>query len=365
MTILDVTNYLEEIAPIALQESYDNCGLQTGNPLWKITGVLTTLDCTEAVVDEAIQKKCNLIIAHHPVIFKGVKKITGNNYVEKTLLKAIKNDVAIYAAHTNFDTVFNDGVNTKLAQLLALSNISVITPKEGQLCKLVVYCPTDYASNVRAALFAAGLGKIGNYDSCSFNTTGTGTFRALHGANPFVGEIGNIHNEKEERIEGVFNAYLKNKIINALKQAHPYEEVAYDLYELKNTSAYLGIGVMGTLPQALPVIDFLSYLKNKLSITQVRYTKPQNKFIYKVAVCGGSGSFLIKPALNAGIDALITSDVKYHEFFDAEQQLLIADIGHYETEKHTKELFFELLTKKFSKFAVHLSEVNTNPINYF
>jgi dinuclear metal center YbgI/SA1388 family protein len=365
MLIKEITDYLEEIAPLSLQENYDNCGLLIGNKNEPINGILTTLDCTPEVVEEAINKKCNLIIAHHPIIFSGLKKLTGANYIERTVLLAIKNNIAIYAAHTNFDNILKKGVNEYLATLLGLKQTCILSNKPNQLKKLVFFCPATHADKVRNALFTAGLGQIGNYDSCSFNTQGKGTFRALQGANPFVGEVNKVHTEDEIKIEGVFSTWQQPTILNALFSNHPYEEVAYEIYNLDNTNTRVGAGIIGELPEALSVPDFLNHLKQTLQIQQIRYTQLKKPFIKKVAVCGGSGSFLIKNALNAQADAYVTSDIKYHDFFDADKQLLIADIGHYETEKHTKQLFFDILTEKFSNFAIHISEINTNPVNYF
>ena len=366
MKIVEVCNYLEQIAPLSLQESYDNSGLLVGDKNWDVKGVLTTLDCTEEVLEEAIKKGCNLIVAHHPIIFSGLKKITGKNYVERTLIKAIKHDIAIYAAHTHFDNVLNNGVNQFLATLLQLSNIEILQPKTQQLVKLVTFTPLAYTANVLEALFSAGMGKIGNYDSCSFKLNGQGSFRALDGANPFVGELNKINYEDEDRIEGVFPLHLQDKIVKTLKEVHPYEEVAFDLYLLQNSNPFIGSGVIGELQEEISWEEFLQKLKKNLDLKQVRYTSvPPTHRVKKVALCGGSGSFLLKTALAAGADAYVTADVKYHEFFDAENRMLTADIGHYETEKHTKQLFFEILSKKFSNFALYLSETNTNPVNYF
>lgn len=366
MKILEICNYLEQIAPLSLQESYDNSGLLVGDKNWDIKGVLTTLDCTEDVIDEAIKKGCNLIVAHHPIVFTGLKRIIGKNYVERVIIKAIKHDIAIYAAHTPFDNVLKNGVNQFLGNLLQLSHIQILQPKAQQLIKLVTFCPVAHTSNVLEALFGAGMGKIGNYDSCSFKVSGQGSFRALDGANPFIGELNRIHYENEDRIEGVFPLHLQDAVVKTLKEVHPYEEVAYDLYLLQNSNSLIGSGVIGELEEELSCEEFLQKLKKSLDLKQVRYTSvPPNHKIKKVALCGGSGSFLLKSALAAGADAYVTADIKYHEFFDAENRMLTADIGHYETEKHTKQLFFEILSKKFSNFALYLSETNTNPVNYF
>lgn len=364
MKIKDVANYLETIAPLQLQESYDNSGLLVGDPNEEVSGILASIDVTEAVIDEALQKNANLIVAHHPLIFSGLKKITGKNYVERTLLKAIKNDIAIYAAHTNLDSV-TGGVNTKIAENMGLQNCRILNPTKGQLKKLVTFIPTSHAEKVRQAIFEAGAGHIGNYDSCSFNLAGQGTFRAGDNTHPFVGEKGALHFENEIRVETIFPAHLQNRVIHALLAAHPYEEVAYDIYPLDNTSPQTGIGIVGELPIETTEKSFLEDLRNTFQCGVIRHTAFLNKPIKKIAVCGGAGSFLLQHAIAAGADVFVTGDFKYHQFFDADGKILIADIGHFESEQFTKELFCELLIKKFPKFAVHLSEINTNPVFYF
>lgn len=364
MKIKDITRFLEDQAPLKLQESYDNAGLILGDNSAEVSAALVTLDVTEAVVDEAIKRKAGLIIAHHPIVFSGLKKITGKNYIERTLIKAIKNDVAIYAAHTNLDSV-TSGVNGKICEKLGLENCKILQPSSGMLKKLVTYVPVDHAEKVREAIFAAGAGNIGNYDSCSFNVHGQGTFRGSETANPFVGEKGEQHYENEIRLETVFPSYLQGKTIAALVQAHPYEEVAYDIYSLDNSFDQIGMGMIGSLPKEKSETAFLRQLKKTFDVKLVRHTALQEKRVKKVAVCGGAGSFLLNQAIAAGADFFVTGDFKYHQFFDAENKIVIADIGHFESEQFTKELFYELLTKKFPKFAVHLSEVNTNPVFYF
>lgn len=360
----EITNYFENLAPLSLQESYDNAGLIVGDANAEISSVLVTLDVTEEVVDEAINKKAQLIVAHHPIIFSGLKKITGKNYVERTIIKAIKNDIAIYAAHTNIDSV-TGGVNSKICEKLQLDNCKILQPASGQLKKLVTFIPVDYSDKVRDAVFAAGAGTIGNYDSCGFTAEGSGSFRGGENSEPFVGEKGEIHNEKEVRFETIFPAYLQGKVIQALLNSHPYEEVAYDIYSLDNKFDKVGMGMIGSFATPKPEKDFLIQLKNTFNTGVIKHTALKNKEVKKVAVCGGSGSFLLKQAIAAGADFFVSGDFKYHEFFDAENKIVIADIGHFESEQFTKELFYELLTKKFPKFALHLSEANTNPVFYF
>jgi len=363
MKIKEVTDYIESIAPLAYQESYDNAGYICGNAEAEVKAVLICLDSTEEVVDEALKTGANLIIAHHPIVFSGIKKITGKNYIERVLIKAIKNDITIYAAHTNLDNVFN-GVNSKIAQKLGLVNSKILAPISGNLKKLITFCPQKQADQVRNALFEVGAGNIGNYDECSFNTLGTGTFRGGDNSNPFVGEKGKQHQEQEVKIEIIFPAHIQNKLINTLLKAHPYEEVAYDIIPLDNTNHLTGAGLIGELAQEMDEMSFLKHIKVQMQANGIRYTKLLGKKVKKVAVCGGSGSFLLKNAINAGADIFITADFKYHQFFDAENRIIIADIGHFESEQYTNELFYEILSKKITTFAVHLSKINTNPINY-
>ena len=363
MIIDEIIQHLETFAPVYLQESYDNAGLIVGEGSSECNGVITTLDATEAVVDEAISKNCNLVVAHHPIIFRGLKKLNGKNYVERTILKAIKNDIAIYAIHTNLDNV-KKGVNNKIAERIALQNLQMLQPKEQILKKLITFAPLDNAEDLRKALFAAGSGQLGKYSECSFNTEGTGTFKPEEGADPFVGEIGKRHQEKEMKIEVIFPGYLEQKIIRAMIEAHPYEEVAYDIISLGNYLSDVGSGLIGELENAVGENEFLQKIKTAFNLQAIRHTKLLGKQIKKVAVCGGAGSFLIPVALSNRADVYITSDIKYHEFFDAEDMLLI-DIGHYESEQFTIDLLYDILREKYPNFAVRKTEVNTNPVNYF
>ncbi|MBS1620802.1 MAG: Nif3-like dinuclear metal center hexameric protein [Bacteroidetes bacterium] len=364
MKIKEVIAYLESVAPLSLQEHYDNAGLITGDADWECNGIICSLDATEDVVKEAITEKCNLIVAHHPIVFGGLKKINGKNYVEKTVIAAIKNDIAIYAIHTNLDNVLN-GVNGKIAELLGLQNVSILSPKENSLKKLFTFVPADKAEQVRNAIFNAGGGYIGNYSECSFNTEGVGTFKAGKGTNPYVGHVGERHHENEIRIEVIFPAWLEPGILKAMKESHPYEEVAYDVVNLSNDHPGIGSGVMGSLSEPMNETDFLTWIKKIFDIPVIRHTKLLDKPIQKVAICGGAGSFLVSKALAAGADIYITADMKYHEFFDANDRLLIADIGHYESEQFTIDLLKEVLEQKFPTFAVLKTRVKTNPVRYF
>lgn len=362
--IKEIAEYLETVAPLALQESYDNAGVIVGDLSAKVSSALVTIDVTEEVVEEAIAKNAGIIIAHHPVIFSGLKKLTGRNYVERTVIKAIKNDIAIYAAHTNLDAI-SGGVNSKICEKLGLLNCRFLQPVHGSLRKLVTFIPYEAADKVREAVFSAGAGNIGNYDSCGYNIEGTGSFRGGESSNPYVGKRGEVHYEKEIRFETIFPRWKQDKIITALIGSHPYEEVAYDIYPLENSYEKAGMGMIGELAEPMAETDFLAMLEKRLQTGCIRHTALRNKQVAKVAVCGGSGSFLISDAIAANADFFVTADVKYHQFFDAENKIVIADIGHYESEQFTKEIFYELLTKKFTNFAVRFSEVNTNPVFYY
>ncbi|MFZ5942364.1 MAG: Nif3-like dinuclear metal center hexameric protein [Bacteroidota bacterium] len=364
MRLSEIIRVLEQHAPLSLQESYDNSGLQVGDPKMDINGALITTDVTPEVLDEAIRLGFNLIISHHPLIFGGIKSLTGRTVTEQLVIHAIRNEIAIYSGHTNFDAVFN-GVSLKICDKLGLINNQILEPVKGSLKKLVVFVPLSHAGEVREALFRGGAGVIGNYDSCSFNLEGTGTFRGGENTDPFVGEKGKLHREAEVRIETVIPAHLAGSAVEAMKLVHPYEEVAYDLYPLENDYPLAGMGMLGELPDEMDELMFLQFLKDRFSAGCIRHTALLGKKVRKVAVCGGAGSFLLKKAIAARADVFITGDMKYHGFFDAVGRILLADIGHYESEQFTQELFYELIIKNFPKFAVRLSEINTNPIKYF
>lgn len=363
MKIAAIIEALETLAPPSLQESYDNAGLLTGRPDMHCTGILCSLDATEEVVAEAAARGCNLVVAHHPIIFGGLKKINGKNYVERAVIAAIKNDIALYAIHTNLDAVAG-GVSARMAQKLGLQNGTILQPREQVLRKLFTFCPAAHAEAVRAALFAAGAGQIGRYSECSFNAAGTGTFRAGEDTNPFVGERGLRHEESEIKIEVIFPAWLQGELLRALRAAHPYEEVAYDIVSLANTWQEAGFGFIGEWPEAVNEAIFLVRLKKVFQVPVVRHSPLTDRPIRRVALCGGAGSFLISRALAAGADAFVTADLKYHEFFDAEGRLLLADVGHFESEQFTIDLLEEFLARKFPNFAVLKTGVNTNPVRY-
>jgi dinuclear metal center YbgI/SA1388 family protein len=361
--IKDLIQYLEALAPQSLQEDYDNSGLITGNQNEEVKGVLITLDCIEAVVDEAIETNCNLIVAHHPILFRGIKKITGSNYVERTLIKAIKADIAIYAIHTNLDNVIN-GVNKKIAEKIGLTNITILQPKPNTLSKLITFVPKENVEDLAKHLHEAGAGNIGNYKNCSFRIEGEGTFIPTGEANPHIGALNQLEKVNEIRIEVILPSYLENQILSTLKKYHPYEEVAYYLARIENLNQEIGAGIIGELRDPIDSLTFLKDLKDKMKVGSIRYTSLSKDKIRKVAVCGGSGSFLLKSAISKGADLFISADFKYHEFFDADNKIIIADIGHFESEQFTKELLFEYLKEKFHTFAIIFSKTETNPISY-
>ncbi|GAA4466421.1 Nif3-like dinuclear metal center hexameric protein [Nibrella saemangeumensis] len=363
-TIRTLTRSLEQWAPLAYQESYDNAGLIVGDPEAVVTGVLVTLDATEDVVDEAIRRGCNVVVAHHPIVFKGLKKLNGRNYVERAVIKAIKNDVALYAAHTNLDNVVG-GVNYKIAEKLGLENVRILTPKNQVLTKLVTFVPVADTQKVLDALYEAGAGEIGQYSHCSFRVEGFGTFKPEAGADPTIGEVGRDEEVSEHRIEVIFPSHQQGQIMSALRKAHPYEEVAHYLTLLDNQNQEVGSGAVGELPRPLNEYEFLNHLKNSMNLPLIRHTPFRDRPVRRVAVCGGAGGFLLNDAVRASADVFVTADYKYHEFFDADSRIIIADIGHYESEAFTKELIQEYLSKKFHTFAVILAETVTNPVRYF
>lgn len=363
--VKDIISAIEDFAPVAYQESYDNSGLQVGNLEDEVKAVLLTLDVTEDVLEEALGRGANMIVSHHPLLFSGLKRISGRTYIERIIQKAIKNDINIYACHTNLDNV-RKGVNAKIAEKLGLINTSILAHMPGTLRKLYTYVPIAHLNNVRNALFAAGAGQIAKYSECSFNTTGTGTFRAAEDANPAIGQAGGAREQVEEmKLEVLVEQHNESRVLKALFTSHPYEEVAYELVVIQNTNQDLGAGMVGYLPNPMDETDFLNNLKERMKVNTIRHTSLKGKRVNKIAICGGSGSFLLKNAIGAGADVFITGDFKYHQFFDAEGKIVIADIGHYESEQFTVEIFETVLNKKFPNFAVLVSNINTNPVKYF
>lgn len=363
MKLAELSKYLDNAIPLSFQEEYDNAGLQVGDPEKEVSSALLALDVTEEVLKEAVRKECDLIISHHPLIFSAIKSITGRTYTERIIAKAIKNEIAIYSSHTNLDAA-SFGVSRKMAEKLDLKNIKVLKPLKNRLMKLVTFIPVSYSEKVQKALFAAGAGVTGKYDECGFTVAGTGSFRAAPDANPFVGEPGKFHQENEIRFETVIFSHLKSHIIRALLAAHPYEEVAYDLYPIENDNIEEGFGCTGELASPADESDFLRRLSSIFGAAGIRYSDLTGHKVTKVAICGGSGSSMIRDAINSGADVFITADIKYHKFFEADKRILLADIGHYESEKFTTEILYDLIIKKFPKFALRFSEANTNQINY-
>lgn len=363
MKLSSIISLLEEFAPLSLQESYDNAGLLTGNRDMDISSALITLDITEEIIDEAIYNGDNLIISHHPLVFKAIKKLNGYNSVERCLIKAIKNDIAIYSSHTNIDSVFN-GVSGKMCEKLNLKNTQILSPTKNYLKKLICYCPKEYAEKVREAIFSSGAGHIGNYSHCSFNSEGYGSFKAGEKANPFVGEKNDLHYENEIKIETILDENLIKAAIKAMIEAHPYEEVAYDIIATENINPNIGFGMIAELEQEMDTMEFFLSLKEIFGCKHLRHSKITKEKIKNIALCGGSGSFLIDDAIKQKADIFITGDIKYHDYFTTEDKIIIADIGHFESEQFTKEIIYELITNKLPTFAVRFSKVNTNPINY-
>jgi dinuclear metal center YbgI/SA1388 family protein len=364
MKTLDIINFLETVAPMSLQESYDNAGLIYGSPESECTGVLVCLDVTEAVIDEAVRLKINLVIAHHPLVFKGMKKLNPDRGVSKVLVKAVKNDISIYAIHTNLDNIVS-GVNNKIADKLGLGDCKILVRKEGLLKKLVCYVPVTHLETLQQTLFSAGAGQIGRYSECSFAGRGEGTFKAGEGAAPYTGAVGTRHTEEEMRLEVVFSAWQQNNVLSAMRRSHPYEEIAFDILNLDNLHDEVGSGLIGLLPEPMATDVFLSLVKERFDAPVIRFSPLTGKLIQKVAVCGGAGSFLIPNAIAAGADLFLTADLKYHDFFEADGRIVLADMGHFESEQFTQELLFDLLKQKFPNFAVLKTGVATNPVNYF
>lgn len=364
MKLYEITNALEKIAPLSFQESYDNSGLIVGSSTAEINKVLVCLDSIEEIVDEAIEKNCQLVIAHHPIVFSGLKKLNGNNYIERTIIKAIKNDIAIYAIHTNLDNVLYQGVNQKIAEVIGLSNCKILSPKSNQMSKLVVYAPTKNAEEVRKNLFRHGAGKISDYSECSFNSSGIGTYRPGDETNPAIGKKGETNQVDETKIEVIVFNHLKSKVLNEVRKIHPYEEVAYELIPISNSNSQVGAGMIGELEDEMETVEFLKSLKKRLKTECIRHTKIAKPTVKKVALCGGSGSFLLNEAIRQEADVFLTGDYKYHQFFDAENKVVIADVGHYESEQFTINLLEEILTNKFKNLHVIKTTLNTNPVNY-
>ena len=361
--ISDIISAIEAYAPLHLQEGYDNCGLQVGDGNAEATGVLLCVDVTEAVVDEAIALGVNMVVSHHPLIFRGLKKLVGRSDIERIVIKAIKNDIAIYSAHTNMDNT-RGGVSARMAQKLGLKNVRVLVPQVGRQVKVVVYVPTSYADAVADAMHACGAGNIGDYEHCSYRIAGEGRYRAKAGAHPFVGTPGEMHSEPETRIEVIADAAVKDRVVQAMLQAHPYEEPAYDVLQLQNESPYEGAGVVGDI-EPTSATDFFAKLKNVFGVDAVRFCGDATKTIRRVALCGGSGAEFIGAAVHSGADIYVSGDVKYHDFTGNASRILIADIGHYESEQFTKDIFYEIIREKMPNFANYYAKSENKQVKFF
>ncbi len=363
MKIKEILHTIEQLAPLPLQESYDNSGVQIGDINQEAKGAVVCIDVTESVIDEAIALNCNLIISHHPLAFRAFKSLTGKNYIERCMIKACKHDIVVYAAHTNLDNA-SDGINRYLAEMLNLQHIRILDPQKGKLLKLVTYVPDSHADLVRNALFNIGAGHIGDYDSCSYNVKGQGTFRAGENTNPYCGERGELHTESEVRIEMILPVYKQSEALRALIAVHPYEEPAYDFFALQNEWSKAGSGIVGTLPEETDEEDFLYLLKDTFHLKTIQHSSLRGRPVRDVAICSGSGAFLIPKAISYSADVFITGEAKYNDYYDVEDKVLLAVVGHYESEIFTKNIFFDIISKKYPTFAVYMSGFDANPVNY-
>lgn len=364
MIVSDIIEILEELAPLGHAEDFDNVGLLVGRYDQEVSGVLVTLDTLESVVDEAIDKNCNLIVSFHPIIFKGLKSLTGKTYVERVVMKALANNIAIFSMHTALDNS-SIGVNAKICEVLGIQEPKILIPRSKTIKKLTTYVPKKDADALKEALFIAGAGNIGNYSHCSFSTNGTGSFMPQENANPTLGDIGKTHYEHETQINVTFDSVKEKSVLKALFNNHPYEEVAHEIVTLDNTNQNIGMGMIGELKKETDEASFLNLVKKRMNVAVIRHSKLLGKKVKKVAVLGGSGAFAIKAAKQKKADILITSDIKYHQFYEAEDKIVICDIGHYETEQFTKNLLVDFLKEKIPNFAIALSESITNPIKYY
>lgn len=364
MKLREICRFLDSAIPLSIQENYDNSGLQTGDPEMEIDSALLSLDVTAEVIEEAEGSGCSLVITHHPLIFRPLKSVTGGTKAEQILALAIKKDIAVYSSHTSLDAR-TGGVSIRMAEKAGLIKTRVLKPLEGALVKLVTFVPSDHVQIVRDAIFNAGAGVIGNYDMCSFNAEGYGTFRGNEQTNPFTGRKGEMHKEPETRIETILPSYLSKEVVKALIDAHPYEEVAYDLYPLANTFTAAGMGCIGETVKPYSEQEFLANLAEKFNAGTIRYSSPSGKPVRRVALCGGAGASLIPLAIRNGADAFVTGDLKYHDFLDYNKNIFLVDIGHYESEISSLEILHDLIIEKFPTFALRFSQVVTNPINHY
>ncbi len=368
MIVNDVIKYLEGWAPKETAWQKDNTGLQIGATESKIKNIFLCLELTEIALSEAVEKNCNFIITHHPFIFQPLKKIDiTNDKNSKLIEKIIKNDITLYSFHTNLDFTKN-GVSFALAKKLDLKNISFLENQESNQFKLVVFVPGNNLNEVLDAIFNSGGGKIGEYEKCSFQVPGKGTFEGSENSNPAIGKAQNFEKVDEIRLEILIDSWNLKKVISAMIEAHPYEEPAFDVYPLQNKNVNFGFGAIGNLENSLSENDFLNFVKEKLNLINLRFVKGKSGSIKKVAVCGGSGSDLLKQAILQKADAFITADVKYHTFHDAEDEILLIDAGHYETEilvfDEVKTKLEKLILKYNSDSEIFVFSQSTNPVRY-
>lgn len=365
MKIREITNYLESKFPLYLQEDFDNCGVQCGDIQQDITNILVCFDMSEQIIEEAIEKKCNLVISHHPLMLRhGICKIEPKDRVGKILFKALTNNIVLYSMHTNIDSGEGGG-NDAFAELLQLENLEVLAPHKENFQKLNIYVPNDAVDNLKNALFKIGCGVQGNYANCCYSSEGTGQFKPLEGSKPAIGNLNQIEHVSEVRLEMIFPAYLQTNVIKTVYDHHPYEEPAFELLNLEKKSRKNGLGRIGCLPEKMTVTDFLKYVKEKMQLEDLRFCGDENKIIEKVAVCGGGGANFIDLAISQNADAYVSGDFKYHDFFKSESGTLLVDIGHYEGEYFIKNIIFKLLKEKFTTFAVLISEREKKQVRHF
>lgn len=367
MTIKEFQKSFESILPPAIAWKNDNVGLQVGNGNDKITGVVVALDATMEIALEAKKNKANLVVTHHPLLFYPLKNVTSDSRIGELVLWFAQHNINLYAAHTNLDSV-KWGVNFALATALGLKNVTILSPMKESLTKIVVFVPHDYVEKVAEAMHAAGAGTFTKYDQCSFRTEGTGTFRGMNDAKPFLGKVGMLEKAKEIRLEMLCEHWKINSVLSAMVKAHPYEEVAYDIYPLINENTEYGLGAIGNLPKKMNEKEFLGLVQKTLGTPMLRFS-PSSRTVQRIAVCGGSGSEFIANALHQHADAMITADLRYHTFQAYEHQLLLIDAGHYETERFVlpvlAEKIKEILKQQTTSIKVFITKHSTNPVKYY
>ena len=364
MTISEFIRQLSTKIRFSYAEDFDNVGLLCGRPEQELRGVLVCHDALESVVQEAIEKGCNCIVAFHPIIFSGLKSITGKSYVERAVMLALENKIAIIAVHTAWDNDFY-GVNHGIAKALGLRHLQVLIPKKDALSQLRFFVPVEAAEQVRSAIFATGAGTIGQYADCSFNIHGTGTFLPLEKASPAYGEVGTWEQVSEMEVQILVENWQLPAAIQAMKDAHPYEEVAYYVTSLRNENHHAGLGQFGLLDEEMSAQEFLSECRAVFDVPVIRTSSHFTGRIRKVAVLGGSGASGISAAKKLGCDAYVSSDFKYHDFFQGDENFLLADVGHFESERFVSQQLADVISNILPTFAVLKSETKTNPVNYF